>query len=314
MISHLQIEFLNSDSLTPAIITTDSPIVFDNPFNTTDAIDYDDTTGRFLIKQAGSWVVNWFVAGQTGLSPEGSNFGIAVYNPILDDQDPDYPGFLEPELVVGSGHVKISATSGFALISVDDDQLTEEGVAFELVNTSSHDVTLSERTQVKASLAVFKSSENGVAKMAYGQWQASGWDKYEDPYNLEDEEAIKFNESILTPYGITAIDSEVGTRTGFDIFELQKPGVYQVSWEIPIEATNTVGEVEITLQLDGAIVYSKSYAPLPIGVVSGVAILSTTSNNKTISILNIQSGSGDIIQIGNYANIAIHQIAVNEEQ
>jgi len=313
MATNLQLEFLNTDSLSPTIIPTGSAIPFDHPLITTDAIDYDDTTGRFTIKQAGSWVINWFVAQQTGLSPEGSNFGVAIYNPILDDTDPEYPGLMEPEFIIGSGHVKISATSGFALINVDDEQLVEGGVVFELVNTSDHSAALSERTQVKAGIAVFKSTDDSF-RMAYGQWQASGWDKIDNPYNLEDEEAIKFNVPILQAYGIDAIDSGIGTRTGYDIFELERPGVYQVSWEIPIEATDTVEAVEIILQLDGATVYSRSYSPLPIGVVSGTAILSTTSRNKTISIINLQSGDGDIIQIGNYANIAIHQIAENLEQ
>ena len=312
MATNLQLEFLNTDSLDPAIILAGGAIPFDNPLVTTDAIEYNAATGRFTVKQAGSWIVNWFVAQQTGLSPEGSNFGVAVYNPILEGES-GYPGLMEPEFIIGSGHVKISATSGFAIISVDDEQLVEGGVVFELVNTSDHDAALSERTQVKAGIAVFKSSDDDF-RMAYGQWQASGWDKTLDPYNLEHEEAIKFDKSILNAYGIEAIDSGIGSRTGYDIFELEKPGVYQVSWEIPIEATDTVEAVEIILQLDGSTVYSRSYSPLPIGVVSGTAILSTTARNKTISIINLQEGDGDVIQIGNYANIAIHQIAQNLEQ
>jgi len=312
MTSHLQLEFLNNDLLTPAIIPTGSAIKFDNPLSTTDDIHYDGTTGRFVIKQAGSWIVNWFVTQQTGLSPEGSNFGIAVYNPILDTQDPDYPGFMEANIIVGSGHVKISPTSGFAIISVDDEQVGEDGVAFELINTASHSATLSERTQVKAGIAIFRAFENAT-KMAYGQWQVSGWDKYDDPYNLEHEEAIKFNSTVLEAFGITAIDSGTGAHSGFDFFELQEPGVYQVSWEIPVEATETTEAVEISLLLDGDNLYSKSYAPLPVGVISGTTILSTTSRNKTLSLSNLQSGDGDVIQIGNYANLAIHQISKNQE-
>ena len=309
MIPYLQTEFLNTGVTSPAIIAAGAPIPFDHPLNVSTAIEYDPVTNQFTIKMAGAWLVNWFTAQQSGLSPEGSNFGCAVYHPITDDQDPNYGGLQAPEIVVGSGHVKISPTSGFTIINVTDEELKTPvgGVVFELQNVSSHDASLSTRTQVKAGLAVFGVSAD-MFKMAYGQWQASGWDKGLAPYNLEDEEAVKFNQSLLTPLGIVATDSGAGTHTGYDVFTLENPGVYQISWEIPIEATYSVDEVEIALQLDGTTVYSRSYSPLPIGVVSGTAIVATTAANKSLSLLNLQP-DGDVIQIGNYANIAIHQIS-----
>jgi len=311
MISHLQLEFLNPDATAPAIIEAGDAIPFDNQLSMSTDIDYDDQTGRFTIKTAGTWLVNWFVAPQTGLSPEGSNFGIAIYEPIEDIDDPDYPGLMAPQFIVGSGHVKISATSGFTVIDVSSAQVGLGGVVFDLQNTSDQDAALSERTQVKAGLAIFGSIKDASSVMAYGQWQALGWDKMENPYNLAHEEAIKFNAAILPPLGITAQDSEDGGgRIGDDIFILDKPGVYQVSWEIPIEATNTVESVELVLQLNDTTIYSKSYSPLPIGVVSGTAIVSTTTEGEKLSFLNIQANdTGDIIQIGNYANLAIHQIS-----
>jgi len=310
MIPYLQTEFLNTGVTTPAIIAAGEPIPFDHPLNTSTAIEYDDVTAQFKIKMAGAWLVNWFTAQQSGLSPEGSNFGCAVYKPITDDQDPNYGDLQAPEIVVGSGHVKISPTSGFTIINVTEEDLKTPigGVVFELQNVSSHDASLSIRTQVKAGLAVFGVSAD-MFKMAYGQWQASGWDKNLAPYNLEDAEAIKFNQPLLTPLGITATDSGAGTRVGYDIFTLENPGVYQVSWEIPLEATYSVDAVEIALQLDGSTIYSRAYSPLPIGAITGTAILATTTANKTLSLVNLQPDSGDIIQIGNYTNLVIHQIS-----
>ena len=313
MIPYLQIEFLNSSALDPfrpAIIAAGGAIPFDHPLKSTSAIEYDDQAARFTIKASGSFLINWFVAQQTGLSPEGSNFGIAVYNPILDDEDPDYPGLMPPEIIVGSGHVKISSISGFAIIDVTDEQADEGGVIFELRNTSNYDAALSERTQVKAGLAAFGTSHD-MFKMAYGQWQASGWDKIIDPYDLADREKIKFNESLIMPLGIVPSDSDDGggARIGYDIFTLENPGVYQISWEIPIEATYSSDEVEVALELNGTTVYARSYSPLPIGVVSGTAIIITTEEDMTLSLVNYQSGVGNIIQLGNYANLAIHQIS-----
>ena len=310
MIPYLQTEFLNSASSDPAIITAGGVISFDHPLNTSDVIEYDELTGKFMIKRSGTWLINWFVAQQTGLSSDGSNFSIAVYNPILDTDAPDYPGLLEPDFIAGSGHIKISPTSGFAVISVSIEQAEEGGVVFELQNVSTHDAALSFRTQVKAGLAVFGVSSE-MYEMAYGQWQASGWDKNLAPYNLEDGDAVKFNEAILPPLNIIATDSDdgSGTRVGFDIFTLENRGVYQVSWEIPVEASYAVDAVELALELDGSIVYVRSYSPLPVGLISGTAIIVTTDPDKTLSLVNYQPGGGDIIQIGNYANIAIHQIS-----
>ena len=313
MVPYLQTEFLNSgavDPLKPAIITAGGAIPFDHPFNATTAIEYDDQTARFTIKLSGTFFINWFVAQQTGLCPEGSNFGIAVYNPILDETDPNYPGLMPPEIITGSGHVKISSTSGFAIINVTDEQVDEGGVVFELQNLSNHSAALSERTQVKAGLAAFGTSYD-MFKLAYGQWQASGWDKIQNPYDLANGEKIKFNESLLIPFGIVATDSDGGggARIGYDVFTLENPGVYQISWEIPIEATYSVDDVELALELNGTIVYARSYSPLPIGLISGTAIVVATEEDMTLSIANYQPDDGDIIQLGNYANLAIHQIS-----
>lgn len=308
MIPYLQIEFLDASATSPAIIPANAPIPFDHPLNVSTAIEYDEVTNQFTIKMSGTWLVNWFTAQQSGLSPEGSNFGCVVYHPITDTDDPEHPGLLEPVTVVGSGHVKVAPTSGFAIITVTDAEVEEGGVIFELQNVSSHDASLSNRTQVKAGLAVFGISTE-MFKMAYGQWQASGWDKILEPYDLADGEAIKFNEPLLTPLGIIATDSGEGIRVGYDVFTLENPGIYQVSWEIPLEATYSVDGVEIALKLDDTPVYSRSYSPLPIGVLSGTAIVATTEANKVLSLLNLQTVGGDIIQIGNYANIAIHQIS-----
>ena len=310
MIPYIQTEFLNSSAADPAIIPQGGTVVFDNLISSTPVIEYNDSTGRFTIKSVGAVLINWFAAQQTGLSPEGSNFGIAVFNPILDENDPDNSGLMEPEIIAGSGHVKIASTSGFAVINVTKEQLKAGGVVFELQNISSHDATLSERTQVKAGLAAFGVSAQ-MFELAYGQWQASGWDKIANPYDLEHADKIKFNEQVLAPSGIIASDSEDGggARLGYDVFTLVNAGVYQISWEIPIEATYLVESVELSLELDDGTVYTRSYSPMPIGVIAGTAIIVTTEDGTALSLVNYQPTNGDIIQIGNYANIAIHQIS-----
>ena len=306
MIPYLQTEFLNSGVDTPFIVDAGGAIPFDNMISESPYFNYNANTRQFTILSEGTFLINWFVAQQTGLCSGGSNFGIQFERPILNDE-PGYPGFKPSKLILGSGHVKIAPTSGFAIIDVSVEEVAAGGIRFELHNASSHDAALSERTFSKAGLSVFGGS---TEKMAYGQWQASGWDKNLEPYNLVDLEAIKFNETIITPFRIVASDSTGGVgRIGNDTFTLVREGVYQISWEIPVEATYSIDGIEIALELNGVLVYSRSYAPLPIGLISGTAIISTTDINQSLRLINKQPDNADIIQIGNYSNLAIHQIS-----
>jgi len=310
MIPYLQIEL--RDKLTPGvppIILAEEAVKFDKTLTASTydtesgplpSVLYDEDTGVFGIKRAGVYLVNWFVSQQTGLSHQGSNFAIVV--------DPEE---VDPNVIVGSGHVKISPSSAFAIITVTEEEAASStGKQFALKNISSHDAALSERNHVKAGLSVFGLSSD-LFNMGYGHWQASGWDKSDNPYDLNHAEAIKFNNSLLTPVGIIATDSESGTgiRTGFDTFTLKQPGVYQISWEIPIEASYQVDAVELALELNGTTVFSRSYGPLPIGVITGTAIVKSTIFNTSLKLVNYQPADGDVIQIGNYANLAIHRIS-----
>jgi len=302
MIPYLQIELKNDATPgVPLIVTAGENVIFDHVLTTsTPPILYDSSSGIFSFKHAGVYLVNWFVAQQTGLSIDGSNFGIVIN-----------PNTMTTTQIIGSGHVKISPSSAFAIITVSDEEANSvTGKQFTLKNVSTHDAALSERTAVKAGLAIFGVA-NDLFTCSYGNWQASGWDKITDPYNLNHAEAIKFNQTLLTPVGITATDSENGTgnRIGNDTFILEKTGVYKIAWEIPIEASYAVESVEIALELDNTTVYTKSYSPLPIGVVSGTAIIKTETINTMLKLVNYQPDDGDIIQIGNFTNLTIHQIA-----
>lgn len=310
MVPYLQIELKNPPVDIPPIVKADEAIRFDNILvsstydtvnGTLQSIIYDETAGIFGIKRAGVYFVSWFVSQQTGLSHQGSNFAVVI--------DPDAA---TSQIIMGSGHVKISPSSAFALITVSEAEAqTTTGKQFILKNVSSHDAALSERSQVKAGLSVFGIADDLFSKVAYGQWQASGWDKDTNPYDLDDEQAIKFNNSLLNPVGITATDSEAGSgiRNGFDIFTLLNPGVYQISWEIPIEASYLVDSVELALELNDSTVFSKAYHPLPVGIVTGTAIIVATEFNTNLKLVNYQPDDGDIIQIGNFANLTIHRIS-----
>jgi len=305
MIPYLQAEL--SKIKGPHIIFKDRPVVFDTILSASNyssdtgdfqCVQYDQNTGIFSIKRAGVYLVNWFVSQQTGLSSEGSNFGIIVN-----------PGTFNADVIVGSSHVKISPASSFAIINATEDEVnTQTGKQFVLQNVSNHDATLSERTHVKSGISVFGVAEDNFTR-AYGHWQAFGWDKITDPYDLSDGEAIKFNVALIPPFGMNALDSGTVARAGWDTFTLFLPGVYQISWEIPLEATYSVDEVSILLKLNGTTAYSRAYYPLPVGIIAGTAVIKTTNRNETLQLVNSRDDHGDLIQIGNYANITIHRIS-----
>ena len=326
MFPHLQVEFVDQPAKA-AIVKRQDPVPFDvikeqstyqDPGGSMPHIDVlkdhsGKPTGMFAINRIGTYFINWFIAQQTGLSNNGNNFAIVT--------QPDTP---EENVFVGSGHLKVAPSSGFAVVNVTEEHLEGDGFFFELQNVSSHDATLSERTTLKAGLAIFGVADDSfkMFKRAFGQWQVP-WipkdllDEDENPgYTLKPNEAICFNSvPIAGPLKIDAFSS-VSDPDTVDVFILKEPGVYEITWEIPIEASYSVDEVEIVLQVtengSSGSVYRRAYSPLPTGIVAGTALIETTTFDAALMVVNDQTNSkpgGDLIQIGNYSNLVIHQIS-----
>jgi len=275
MIPYLQVE-----RITAGQIGANAALVFDNVLlnNGTD-ISYNDTTGVITFNTVGVYFINWFVGQQTGLSSDGSNFAI-----VTSDSDPDFGA---------SSHVKISPASGFAIIDVET-----VGKAITLTNKSSYGATLSQTTQVKAGLAVFALADTSVPpptiKLGYSQAQVSVGGA-----QLAQADQIIFDEVIkLDTHGIVTYDDVTG------IFTIGEKGTYLVTWEIPVSATDTNDFVVIDLELNGA-TYTSSHMPLPIGVLSGSAIVVIDTVDSTLQLVN---PSADTVEITDLCNIVITQI------
>ena len=94
--------------------------------------------GEINILKKGTYFINWYVAQQTGLALDGSNFALQIVGDI---------NMLHS---TGSSHLKITAVSGFAILDVGDSPMT-----IQLLNVSEYPATLSEDTKIKAGIAIF---------------------------------------------------------------------------------------------------------------------------------------------------------------
>ena len=279
MLKYLQLQRTNAGTInTNEFIIFDSvPVVSGGGY-----ITHQPADGTITFTQEGIYYVNWFVAQQTGLAADGSNFA------IVPDQ-----GTMPS--VRGSNHLKISQTSGFAILEVP-----LGGAKIILSNVSNASVALSQTAQVKAGIAVFCITEKvtptpEVQPLGYMQARASAG---VDPI-------FSMHDTIIAFQQIVDHDPDMIIQHAPDMFTLTEAGVYLVKWDIPVMATETSGSVNITLTLDGTS-HTVSYMPLPIGVLSGSAIITADTAGK---VLRLKNYSTSRIQISPYANISIVQLS-----
>jgi len=117
------------------VIPAQTPVVFDNVLQSNGSINCDPLDGQIEIYFCGVFLFRWFVVPQLGLTTDGDNLAIVGVT-----QGPQ-----------GSGHVKVSPTSGFAILEVDAVPYTAQ-----LLNTSDGEIDLSDFTQAAAGLLVMK--------------------------------------------------------------------------------------------------------------------------------------------------------------
>ena len=288
-IQYLQIEFRNTAQSGDryAVMPT-----FPIPFDTTIVQSKDDNNvphitfanGEITFSNSGIYFINWFAAQQTGLATDGANFALETLIAEI------------PIRIIGSGHSKFSASSGFAVLNI-----STAGTVLKLINNADRKATLSEHTQVKAGLAIFSVTPEpeDLIPLGYAHAQSEVTADYET------------NDVILFPNGIKFDPDDIITYNQ-GTFTLANTGTYLVTWEVPIEATDEHDEAYIELVHNGA-THSVSYAPLPIGLMSGSALVLNDEADGTLQLKIIyDDGSGsaeDIVRIGIKANIVITQIS-----
>ena len=98
-------------------------------------IDYDTSTGIITFLEAGYYYIDWFVAPKHGLTTDGSNWAIQTS--------------ISQQSIIGSSHVKVSVTTGFALLNAAANETVR------LVNVSDGPIYLSHAVQAQAGLIVY---------------------------------------------------------------------------------------------------------------------------------------------------------------
>jgi Neuraminidase (sialidase) len=275
------VQYLQLERTTDGNINADANVVFNVELQKGGTqIDYNSGSGVITFTTVGVYYVNWFVAQQTGLATNGSNF--AIKSATLE--------------ATGSNPIKISQTSGFAIIKV-----TAANQTAALVNVADAAAALSETALVKAGIAIFGVADSSGGSptpgepLGYIQAQVSN-----GPITLSHDEIVNFN------HIITRDPNDIITQhNGNHRFILADPGTYLVSWEIPVMATEENASANVSLVLDGS-VYSVSHMPLAVGMLSGSAMVVNTEPENELELINT---SGDEMEIASLANIVIAQMS-----
>lgn len=303
-------------------VASGAPITFDTALATSSGdITYDYATGEITFGAIGVYHVQWFVAQQTGHATNGSSFAI--------QSTPVGTGLIDVE---ASNHVKISQTSGFAIV-----EIITTGQSVQLVNTANNTVALSTIVPIKASLAAFAIGGEGSTGPTgppgpQGLPGSTGADGPPGPQGIPGIQgpaglgsggfihAQKGSDEILAygaliNFAMTLNQDSDGVITNLSPtgvgFVLATPGTYLIHWEIPIISTESLDFADIAVLVNGA-VYSVAHLPLPLGKVAGSALVTTTSENAVVTFQNLTSDgtANDSIKVSALSNVSITQITV----
>ena len=292
MVPYLQLERTTSGILANGhtkVLFDASPVSIKNIDDSGNTVfSYNSNTGEIIFMRAGVYNLSWFVAPQTSHSLDGINFAVEISDPIrISSGNP-------PILITASNHLKVSQLSGFAVI-----EITNPNTVVSLVNTSASPVTLSNFIQVTAGLSLFSITDSisSPTPPILGYLHAQG-NASSGAIILDDEDFVAFSTLLSN-------DAEgIITATSSQTFTLEVSGVYVVQYEIPCHSTAESHNVTFSLLVDGT-PYSHALLPLPIGVLVGTAIITTTSDGV---VLSIQNTTGDTVMIDTNVNLVITQV------
>ena len=134
-ISYLELQKKNEPANALAVVNPGDHIKFDADYAIEGLyIAYDPVTGIITFNEEGYYYFDWYVAPQYGLTTDGSNWAVQISDRLSR---------------IGSSHIKVSPTIGFAIIHID------AGETARLVNVSDSALTLSQAVQSQAALTVY---------------------------------------------------------------------------------------------------------------------------------------------------------------
>jgi len=281
-----EIEFLYNESMAAPILSLISHskrveskevVLFDEIVDANGKIIYDFSTGIIHLNCDGLYYVTWNVAPQTTLATDKLNFSI----------------FADDKPIIGSANFITDHVRGFALI-----EAKVPGVEIELINVSDSAISLSRKTFVTSSLTIMKISEiNPVKKTDFGRlFLEVGYEK-----NVFGSDIIVFENILLPTTNPSLIDYDIDTG------EIEiSPGVYLVKWDFPILGTDALPHVTVKLQSTQIEQTWNSYIPLPLGTLSGSAIIVNYLPKEQLKFVVDE----DIVEllIGAHSNVTITQV------
>ena len=280
----LQLGKNNGGTLSPK-----QPIAFDEIILTNNMIKYNQILNAITFLYTGIYKILWWVAPQTGLATEASNFAIITDN---------------GHEIIGSSHSKITQTSGFAILEVG--ALGNDGRLVLLTNNSNHDVELSSRAKTQVGLLIFKLGR--LTNLDYIHLQTLNIPKK----ICEIDEMILFDEKANSGF-IKAITFK-GETLG--ILHTWEPGDYHVSWRIQFIDDSTAldtAEMALVSLTEGIDLSISSTDVDPVtgeGMIEGHAIIKNVLNYNQYAVFLRACGSDDFITV-KHAEIWMWQLNRN---
>jgi len=304
-------------------VNQNEPVLFDRVVADSGDMTYDNGIITFL--KTGTYFANWFVAQQTGLSTNGGNFAI-----VRSTGD---------KIAAGSHH-KVAPTSGFGIFTVESIGETIE--LWNTANASaaysettdiaaSISVFLIEggvpgptgATGADGPMGPTGADGAAGADGAIGPTGPTGTDGATGadgitgptgptgPSDLDGVHVQTINTILVQPNEAIIFDNilNVCKTTGkidYDsadgTFTIGQAGIYYVSWQIPVDGTESASFVSFSLAINDA-PHSASRLPIAIGMLSGSAIINATGGEE-IKLINT---TNDIVSVTPNANFVIIQ-------
>ena len=247
------------------------------------------------IKRLGTYVIQWYLSQMTGLSTNSQVFQLQT-----KDETGEWV-----YLGDGTSHLKVAASSGFGVLNITEELLTQDEdqvVWVRLQNGGTHSVTLSTRHRTKGALVIYSLGDRGNF-LADAIQAAISWDISDEDWEPPTVGKV-ITDGARVPFDILLSESYYGGigLISPGLFRITAPGKYKIDWELPINTVDYAGKGLIGLFIDNQ-PYSYSHLPIVRGIVSGTAIIDVWFD-ETIDI-HLANLSGCTIRAARYSSLTI---------
>ena len=260
-------------------------------------VEYNITTGEFTLRFCGFYFIKWFIAPKTGFTVDGANLAVAV-NGVKD--------------VIGSGHTKAPAVTGFSIVKVDGPP-----AAVSLVNVSGDIIVFSQAAQVKAGIVIFRIDdgkpligENGISTESEAVMALSylELEKKNEPADalvvVNPGDAVVFDDVVLTEGSKISYDNTTGAIT------FNEEGFYYFDWYVAPQFGLTTDGSNWAVQTTPGGLSIVGSSHIKVSPTIGFAVIHAMPN-ETARLVNV---SGDALTLSqavqSQAALVVYSVAV----